>query len=104
VQYRRVLPPEVFFTNWSYVDHVLMPPGSSIGAHKHMGVEEICYVMDGEGTVRVNDETAPVKKDDAMVMAPGDVQSFEKYRQRADGVVGDRRGFGEVQLDTVDVK
>jgi mannose-6-phosphate isomerase-like protein (cupin superfamily) len=77
VQYRRALPPEVFFTPWAYVDHVLMPPGTSIGAHKHMGVEELYYVMDGEGTVRVNDETASVKKGDAIVMAPGDVHSFE---------------------------
>ncbi|MBZ5618028.1 MAG: cupin domain-containing protein [Acidobacteriia bacterium] len=77
VQYRRALPPEVFFTPWAYVDHVLMPSGTSIGAHKHMGVEELYYVMDGEGAVRVDDETAPVKKGDAIVMAPGDVHSFE---------------------------
>jgi mannose-6-phosphate isomerase-like protein (cupin superfamily) len=77
VQYRRALPPEVFFTPWAYVDHVLMPSGTSIGAHKHIGVEELYYVMDGEGAVRVDDETAPVKKGDAIVMAPGDVHSFE---------------------------
>jgi len=71
VQYRRVLPPEVFFTNWSYVDHVLLPPGTSVGAHKHMGVEEIYYVMDGEGTVKVNDETAPVKKVRRALRASG---------------------------------
>jgi mannose-6-phosphate isomerase-like protein (cupin superfamily) len=104
VQYRRVLPPEVFFTNWSYVDHILMPPGTSIGAHKHVGVEEIYYVMDGEGAVRVNDETAPVKKDDAMVMAPGDVHSFENTGGAPMELLVIGAALEKFKLDTVDVK
>jgi mannose-6-phosphate isomerase-like protein (cupin superfamily) len=104
VQNRRVLPPEVFFTNWSYVDHVLLPPGTSVGAHKHMGVEEIYYVMDGEGTVKVNDETAPVKKDDAMVMAPGDVHSFENTGSAPMELLVIGAAMEKFKLDTVDVK
>src|SRR5262245_64982434 len=38
VQYRRMLQPEVFFTNWAYVDHLLVPPGASVGKHTHAGV------------------------------------------------------------------
>ena len=32
MMYRRALTPEVFFTNWSYVDHVLVPAGGAIPA------------------------------------------------------------------------
>jgi mannose-6-phosphate isomerase-like protein (cupin superfamily) len=77
VQYRRALPPEVFLTNWAYVDHVVAPPGSSIGRHMHAGVEEIYYVMQGSGTARINNETAPIAKGDAVPVLLNDQHSIE---------------------------
>lgn len=41
VLYRRILGPEVFSTNWAYVDHLVIPSGSSMGTHQHEGVEEL---------------------------------------------------------------
>jgi len=66
VRYRRALDPDVFLTNWAYVDHLLIPPGASEGLHRHRGVEEIYYVLSGDGQVRVNDETAEIHKGDAV--------------------------------------
>jgi uncharacterized cupin superfamily protein len=66
VLYRRALGPEDFFSNWAYVDHIVVPAGSSLGRHLHAGVEEIFYVVEGEGTVEVGDESAPIRKGAAV--------------------------------------
>jgi mannose-6-phosphate isomerase-like protein (cupin superfamily) len=76
-RYRRALPPEVFFTNWAYVDHLVLPPGASQGKKSHVNVEEFYYLMNGSGSVRINDETAPVAKGDAIPVLLTDVTSFE---------------------------
>lgn len=81
VQYRRVLRPEVFYTNWSYADHAVVPPGGSIGAHRHEGVEEFYYVISGSGAARVNKETAEIKKGDAVPILLNDVHSFRNNSQ-----------------------
>lgn len=77
VMYRRALTPEVFFSNWAYMDHVVVPAGASIGAHRHAGVEEVYYVMNGSGVAKVNDESAPIAKGDAVPLALNDMHAFE---------------------------
>jgi mannose-6-phosphate isomerase-like protein (cupin superfamily) len=77
VRYRRALRPEVFYTNWSYVDHVVVPAGASIGRHRHEGVEEFYYVMAGEGEAAIDKERAPVKAGDAVPVFLNEVHSFE---------------------------
>ncbi|MEZ5351921.1 MAG: cupin domain-containing protein [Bryobacteraceae bacterium] len=77
IRYRRALLPEVFYTNWSYVDHVIVPPGGSTGGHRHEGVEEFYYVIGGKGKVKVGQESAPVGKDDAVPVFLNEAHSFE---------------------------
>lgn len=76
VQYRRALDPDVFLTNWAYVDHLLIPPGASEGLHRHKGVEEIYYVLNGEGQVQVNGETASIHKGDGIPIRFNEAHSF----------------------------
>lgn len=76
VQYRRALDPDVFLTNWAYVDHLLIPPGASDGLHRHAGVEEIYYVLNGSGKVRVGADTEPIHKGDAVPVRFNEPHSF----------------------------
>jgi mannose-6-phosphate isomerase-like protein (cupin superfamily)/heme-degrading monooxygenase HmoA len=66
VLYRRLISPEVFSTDWNYVDHVVIPKGSAMGPRQLTGVEEVYYVLAGNGSLAVNDRKADFKADDAF--------------------------------------
>jgi uncharacterized RmlC-like cupin family protein len=66
VSYARKIGPSFFRTNWAYVDHLLVPAGTSVGKHLHNGVEEFYYVMSGNGEITIDDQSAPVKAGDAI--------------------------------------
>ena len=88
VQYRRALQPTIFRTPWAYVDHLLLPPGTSTGGHSHTGVEEFYYVLSGQGTIRVATvgvrsrgpwptESARIVKGDAIPIRFGEAHAVE---------------------------
>lgn len=76
VQYRRMLGPSVFLSNWTYVDHVLVPQGATIGQSADRTMSEAYIVMNGAGTVSVDGETAPIKAGDAVPVDLGQAHSF----------------------------
>ena len=69
----------MFSTTWSYLDHVLIPPGASTPELQHDGLAEAYYVLGGEGTITVagvESGTAGVRAGDAIPVRIGETTRF----------------------------
>ena len=53
-----------------------LPAGASTTAHHHVRTEEIYYVLEGRGLMRVGDETREVGPGDAIAIPPGAVHQM----------------------------
>ena len=74
--YHRGLDPSTFYTTWSYVDHLLLPPGVTAGPNTKPDMAEVYYVMSGDGTATINGETAQIHAGDAVPAALGESRAF----------------------------
>jgi len=53
-----------------------LPAGLSTTAHLHRQTEEIYYVLEGQGTMRIGEETRAVGPGDAIAIPPGAVHQM----------------------------
>ena len=57
--------------------HNTIPPGGSIGFHKHETDFEVYYILRGQGLVDDNGVMTPVKVGDVVYTPPGESHSIE---------------------------
>ncbi|MGB9595973.1 MAG: cupin domain-containing protein [Candidatus Poribacteria bacterium] len=64
--FRRIWSYEDFKTNWGYIDHILLPPNSSIGYHCYKTIEQCYVIISGKGKMTIDDGTIEVFEGDAI--------------------------------------
>ncbi|WP_425635758.1 cupin domain-containing protein [Algoriphagus yeomjeoni] len=74
---RRAFGPEVFKTSWNSVDHLVIPAGKSVGPRQLEGIEEVYYVLKGEGKLSIDGVTNEIAADDAFTGLLGESISLE---------------------------
>lgn len=68
---REIWGHQDFRTNLGFLIHCLLPPGASIGYHRHETIEELYVIMNGAGRITVDGETADVGSGDAILNVLG---------------------------------
>lgn len=71
ITFRRLLASGEFSSNVEFVDSTIVPPGSTIGRHTHVGNEELYYIASGTPLVSVNGEERRLQRGDVAVVRSG---------------------------------
>jgi len=69
--------PELGNGAWQFVDYWRLPPGTSIGEHRHAQGYELYFITRGRGTMTTNGEPAQVVAGDLILNEPGDRHMLE---------------------------
>lgn len=68
---QRPFDSEDFTGPWNFVDYAVLPPGTSIGLHTHGDDEELYLVLEGRGTMRLDDREFEVEAGSLILNRPG---------------------------------
>lgn len=55
---------------------LLYAPGQTTPDHKHSDIDEVFYVVSGEGTITINNEKLPLKEKDIILSPHGETHGF----------------------------
>lgn len=68
---RELMHPSLQCNQNQSLAEAIIPAHTSTLLHMHLKTEEIYHIIQGEGTVRVGDDTIFVKKGDSILIPPG---------------------------------
>ena len=68
---RKVLEPSNSSVKNQSLAEATIPPGESTDKHSHPKSEEIYYILSGNGTMQIEDETHDVEPHDGIAILPG---------------------------------
>jgi mannose-6-phosphate isomerase-like protein (cupin superfamily) len=72
IQFARIAESGAIAGGCNFIDHAVVPPGASIGRHRHAADEEEFYlVLEGEGRMWRNGESFTVEAGDLVRNPPG---------------------------------
>jgi mannose-6-phosphate isomerase-like protein (cupin superfamily) len=71
IGFHRVFEASDFQGPWNFVDYAVLPPGASIGTHRHGRNEELYLVLEGEGTMHLDGQSFPVRAGHVVLNRPG---------------------------------
>jgi quercetin dioxygenase-like cupin family protein len=71
IQIGRIFQQEQLEAPWHFIEYVVVPPGVTIGEHRHGGNEEIYFVLAGRARMTVNGQAHEVKPGDFILNRSG---------------------------------
>lgn len=71
IVFRRLMEASEFSTNIDFLDLTIVPAGSTIGRHEHVGNDELYFIVAGEPLVRVDDVERRLRRSDVCVVRSG---------------------------------
>jgi mannose-6-phosphate isomerase-like protein (cupin superfamily) len=78
---RMIWQAEDFRSNFGFLVHCLLPPDTSIGYHRHDGIEECYIIIEGSGRMTVDDETQEVQQWDTIPSRLGGSHGLYNHTQ-----------------------
>lgn len=69
-QIARLFQTEKLAGTWHFIEYLIVPPGVTIGRHRHGANEEIYFIIEGQAKMTINNQEYLVKPGDFIVNHP----------------------------------
>ena len=71
IQIGRMFQTEKLQGTWHFIEYLVVPPGVTIGEHRHGANEEIYFILEGHARMKINGQEYEVKPGDFIVNHAG---------------------------------